>query len=338
MDRLSLVEVRRNVAFQRPHLVVLGAGASLQAFPTGDMHGKLLPAMSNFVQTLALENLLKQSPIPYKERNFEDVYSELIQRDDCGPLVAELEAAVFEYFASLELPAEPTLCDHLLLSLRPKDGVITFNWDPFLFDAASRLATFARMPHIVFLHGNVAIGYCAKDRQKGRPGTCCSRCYTPFVPSRLLFPINKKDSQSDVSVRREWREARNGFRSAFVVTIFGYGAPRTDAEAIRLLSRAWGRAATRNLEEMEFIDTAPEDVLRDRWSQFIHTHHYRVYTDFYNSLLGRHPRRSCEAVWWQTQEMQAFEPDPMDRSARFDELLMLARSASLNLRHYRRSI
>jgi hypothetical protein len=89
---------------------------------------------------------------------------------------------------------------------------------------------------------------------------------------------------------------------------------------------------------MEFIDTAPEDVLRDRWSQFIHTHHYRVYTDFYNSLLGRHPGRSCEAVWWQTQEMQAFEPDPMDRSARFDELLMLARSASLNLRHYRRSI
>jgi hypothetical protein len=32
----------------------------------------------------------------------------------------------------LELPDHPTVYDHLLLSLRKKDAIFTFNWDPFL--------------------------------------------------------------------------------------------------------------------------------------------------------------------------------------------------------------
>jgi hypothetical protein len=276
--------------------------------------------MKNFVETLRLENILSQSPIPYKGRNFEDVYSELINRGDGGSLIQEIEKAVFDYFASLRLPSLPTLYDHLLLSLRPKDAVATFNWDPFLLDAALRIDSFASLPHIVFLHGNVAIGYCVKHREKGRPGASCSKCNSPFAPSKLLFPIKKKDYQSDIAIRREWREACNGFKRAFVVTIFGYGAPRTDTGAVSLFSRAWGRAETRNFEEMEFIDTASEDVLRERWSKFIHTHHYTSYSDFYDSLLGQHPRRSCEAVWWRTQKLQLFEPDPVSRKASFGQL------------------
>jgi hypothetical protein len=46
---------------------------------------------------------------------------------------------VREYFAQLELPVEPTIYDALLLSLRDKDAVFTFNWDPFLFQAHLRL-------------------------------------------------------------------------------------------------------------------------------------------------------------------------------------------------------
>ena len=34
----------------RPHVVILGAGASYAAFPNGDMHGRKLPLMNNFVE------------------------------------------------------------------------------------------------------------------------------------------------------------------------------------------------------------------------------------------------------------------------------------------------
>jgi hypothetical protein len=47
-------------------------------------------------------------------------------------ILERLERAVFDYFSSLQLPDEPTLYDHLVLSLRPKDVIATFNWDPFL--------------------------------------------------------------------------------------------------------------------------------------------------------------------------------------------------------------
>lgn len=312
--------VRRDASFGRPHLVILGAGASLQAFPAGDALGRRLPLMNNVVEVLDLAPVLNQSPVPWKNRDFEKVYSELVQRDDCGDLVRSLEDSLHGYFASLQLPTTPTLYDHLLLSLRPKDGVATFNWDPFLFEAATRVSRIVKLPHIIFLHGNVAIGYCAEDKQKGSAGRECPRCHGPFIPSRLLFPVAKKDYGSDISIRREWSEVRNGLKRAFVVTVFGYGAPRADAVAMRMFHQAWGRAASRHLEELEFIDVATRDALRDRWYKFIHTHHFRVHTDFYDSLLGQHPRRSCEAVWSQTQEIKLFTPDPIPRAAGFAEL------------------
>src|SRR6202020_2405541 len=67
--------------------------------------------------------------------------------------------------------------------------------------------------------------------------------------------------------------------ASFIVTIFGYGAPNSDAEAGGLMKRAWGRVAERNLEEIEIIDIRPGAELRDTWSSFIHTHHYRIVTD-----------------------------------------------------------
>ena len=43
-----------------------------------------------------------------------------------------------EYFSKLELPDHPTIYDYRLLSLRKKDVIATFNWDPFLWLACHR--------------------------------------------------------------------------------------------------------------------------------------------------------------------------------------------------------
>ena len=97
--------VRRDASFGRPHLVILGAGASLQAFPAGDAFGRRLPLMNNLVEILDLARVLNHSPVSWMNRNFEEVYSELVQRGDCWELVRSLEDSLQEYFASLKLIA-----------------------------------------------------------------------------------------------------------------------------------------------------------------------------------------------------------------------------------------
>jgi hypothetical protein len=269
--------------------------------------------MSELVETLPLESLLASGPVPYKGRNFEDVNSELAIRADCAALVQKLDDIVRQYFSDLELPDEPTLYDYLLLSLRPKDGIATFNWDPLLCMCASRLAARVELPYLVFLHGNVAVGYCDQHRQKGPAMGCCSKCGTPYKPARLLYPVKEKNYQADVSNSREWRDISEALKSAYALTVFGYSAPVTDVEAKRLMTQAWGTAGQRGLEQIELIDILPQDELRNRWSGFILEHHYEVTNDFYFSRIGRHPRRSCEAIWSQFMEMKIFEEDPLPR-------------------------
>lgn len=321
MNGVPIEEIRKDASCGRPHLVILGAGASRQAFPNGDARGRKLPTMPELVETLGLESLLSSGPVPYKGRNFEDIYSDLADRADCTTLVQKLDEIVRQYFGSLELPKEPTLYDHLLLSLRPKDGIATFNWDPLLFMSALRLAAKAELPYLVFLHGNVAIGYCDQDRQKGYVSGVCSKCRKPYKTSRLLYPVGQKNYQNDISISREWRDVEKALKSAYALTIFGYSAPGTDVEAKRLMTQAWGKAGRRELEQIEIIDILPEAELQKRWSEFILEHHYEVTKDFYCSRIAKHPRRSCEAIWSQFMEMKLFEDSPLPRAADLDALI-----------------
>lgn len=112
------------------HIVIMGAGASVAAFPDGDVNGKRLPTMNNLIDMLGLEPVLKRGGVKDTQRNFEDIYSELYEADPISPVLREIEEIVYRYFSNLRLPEAPTLYDHLLLSLRPKDMVATFNWGP----------------------------------------------------------------------------------------------------------------------------------------------------------------------------------------------------------------
>ena len=321
MYEVSTRDEIEQVEMERPHVVLLGAGASRAAFPTGDAGGHPLPLMADFTEIVPIGAVLERAGIDYCGRNFEELYAELCDRSDLAGVREDLEAQVFGYFTSLALPAEPTLYDHLVLSLRRKDVIATFNWDPFLIKAIRRNKLIhGSHPFILFLHGNVAAAYCHQDNVHGVRGARCSRCGNRFEPSRLLFPIKEKSYENDPAIADAWRMAREAFRSAFMVTIFGYGAPKSDLSASRLLDEAWGGAEQRPMEQFEIIDVRPEDELLATWESFIHTHHYETHANVYESWLFNHPRRSGEAYINQYLEAKFINDNPLPRDAGFDEL------------------
>jgi hypothetical protein len=311
----------KKIMVARPHVVLLGAGASRAAFPLGERNGLKLPLMSDFVEILGLGPTLDRFGLDYAGRNFEDIYSGLYERNDCTEAREEIEIHIRKYFAGMTLPDAPTLYDHLVLSLREKDVIATFNWDPFLFQACARNYKFAKPPRIIFLHGNVAIGYCATDEIKGPTGRNCSMCGRQFTPSQLLYPIKQKSYASDRFISREWEGLRGALKAAYVFTIFGYSAPKSDAEAIELLKEGWGRREQRSLEQVEIIDIRSEAELVNAWDPFIHTHHYEIADSFHTSRAGCHPRRSCDSVWRQMMEIEFFDDNPIPTFLPFDDQL-----------------
>ena len=82
-----------------------------------------------------------------------------------------------------------------------------------------------------------------------------------------------------------------------MLTIFGYSAPKTDAEAIKLMKKAWGNIDKRPLEEVSVIDIIDEESMLNTWKDFIHTHHYRYSNSFFDSYLAKFPRRTCETIF-----------------------------------------
>jgi hypothetical protein len=63
----EIADVRMN----RPHVVLLGAGASRAAFLLGERNGKRLPVMADFFETAPIAEALASEGISYSGRNFE---------------------------------------------------------------------------------------------------------------------------------------------------------------------------------------------------------------------------------------------------------------------------
>ena len=315
----SVADEIAQVSMDRPHVVLLGAGASRAAFPTGERSGRRLPLMLDFAEIVPVGAIFAEAGIPLEGRNFEDAYAELALAEKAS-LRDAVERAVFDYFASLELPDSPTLYDHLVLSLRPKDVIASFNWDPFLIQAVMRNGHVGGYPRLVFLHGNVLPGYCEGDHLHGRRGARCSRCGEELRPVRLLYPIREKDYETDRAVSSVWDAVKVAFAKAFMVTIFGYSAPQSDRGAVELLRGAWGGAQERSLEQFEIIDIKNEEPLVESWKEFIHTHHYEIHTDFYDSWIANHPRRTGEAYWNQYMEAAFIDNNPVARPNTLQEL------------------
>ena len=320
VSKSRLINEPKNI---RPHVVILGAGASVAAFPQGDANGQKLPIMDDFVEVVSgLRDLLVNSRIYYQGQNFEVFYNKIYDRDPESNLLSMIEKNVRDYFEGFQLPEGPTLYDHLLLSLRPKDLIATFNWDPFLFDAWERHRYTTPLPEIVYLHGNVRTAYCAEHRVQGEKGMYCPECDEKLTPSQLLYPVATKNYSADPLISSSWRILEHALRAAFTLTIFGYGAPKADKEAFELLENAWKGKSDREFETIEIVDIKDRHVLTEQWKPFMPTFHCMHSKNFYKSQIAHYPRRSCEALYVPTVLGRFAETYLIPRDADFKKLLL----------------
>ena len=100
-----------------PHVVILGAGASLAAIPNGDKNGKCISAMDGFVSRFGLSDLLKGIELKTYSDNIEDVYSEIADRPELTNLRKEMEWRIWSEMSNLRIPDTPTVYDFLLLGM-----------------------------------------------------------------------------------------------------------------------------------------------------------------------------------------------------------------------------
>lgn len=313
-------EVKTKCDDVKPHLVILGAGASLATLPEGDKNGLKLPIMNNFIETVGLEDILEDIDLKTDSNNFEDIYSELYTREYREKL-SEIENRVYTYFCDLRLPENPTIYDYLLLSLREKDAIATFNWDPLLIQAYQRASYITdKLPQIIFLHGNVWIGNCKEHKISSIRGYGCPKCDKKLERVKLLYPIKEKNYEDDEYISAQWQNLKIFFEKAFSITIFGYGAPETDQAAINLFKEAWGDIEDRSFEEIEIIDIKDDEILKSTWDEFIHTHHYRTTKSYFNSQIALCPRRSIEAYYEQLFNAKFVKDHKISPGLSFDEL------------------
>lgn len=181
------------------------------------------------------------------------------------------------------------------MSLRSKDQIYSFNWDPLLLQAYRRHNKIDNLPSIHFLHGNVAVGICKKDKTAGFIQNPCSKCKQPFRPVKLLYPVASKDYDSNIFIRNEWNTLRKNLEHSFMLTLFGYSAPKTDIVAKKMMNKAWDINKTKEYNEIQIVDIKSEEELHETWSDFIVRHHYSCLDSIRNTLIYRYPRRSCVA-------------------------------------------
>lgn len=275
------------------HVVILGAGATIATIPNGDKNGIKSPAMNDFFKKTNMEHLLERFHIETTSKNLEDIYSELYENIKYKDNLYILDDAIYNYFSKLVLPDEPTIYDMILLGLTDKDLVATFNWDPLLIQAYIRCSSItSNLPKMAFLHGNVALGYCPNCLEYGTTDLRCPDCSKPFVKSKLLFPIKNKNYNDNELIRGFWHDTQEYIKHASMITVFGYGAPTTDVEAIKLFKSAWGNLQDRSNEEFSFINIEDETTCIEKWKDFVYTHHYRYSNNFFDSYIGLFPRRS----------------------------------------------
>ena len=107
----------------RPHVVILGAGATIATIPSGDKNGRHCSVMHGFIKRLNLDAILNNVKLYTQSENIEDIYSELYERgEECKKTREQLEDAIYDYFSKLQLPDEITIYDKNLVSWTWKRG------------------------------------------------------------------------------------------------------------------------------------------------------------------------------------------------------------------------
>lgn len=315
-ENQEIEEKYRRYILGRPHIVILGAGATMAAIPNGDKNGKHCSVMRGFIEKLGLTDLLKSVDIKTESDNLEEIFSELKSRPECHKLATELENRIISSFSEFVIPDEPTVYDYLLLSLRSKDYIFTFNWDDLILQAYQRAWKITHdLPQLVFLHGNIGVGRCPSCNEvESLRNEYCRKCGHELVRPKILFPIKEKNYNDDPYIKNCWDGFLDLLSRATIVTIFGYSAPKSDVMAIEAI-KAFS-STFRRLDQIEVIDLKSKQELWDTWGDFIKptNDHFKIYRSFFDSILSEFPRRSIEGYWkrnfnswWGTSSIQLRE-------------------------------
>jgi hypothetical protein len=295
-----------------PHVVLLGAGASLASWLDSGEFGPKPLLMNELFTIPGVEESFGAAGAARHGPDFEAEYSAIVARGGAEEHVQRIEGLIRTYFESLLLPETPTLYDYLVLALRRKDIVASFNWDPYLRQAYRRCVVALgpraeTLPEVVFLHGNVSVGVCSRDKGKGWLGDRCQRCHEPMTSVPLLYPVADKHYAQDPLIQDEWKHVSYEMSRAYQLAVYGYAAPATDIAAKDLLLSAWSRNPFRSLLQVEIINIEDEQTSLNKWAPFVTRDHVTVWDDIRRSTLFRFPRRSCEGFaaanlrcnpWW----------------------------------------
>jgi hypothetical protein len=310
-----------------PHVVILGAGASIAACPNGDRNGRILPSLQNVQEIVGLDDLIIE--IEKQEGSlgdgFEAKYSKLVELGTYPNEVERIDQAVSDYFRSLRLPDAVSIYDLLILGLREKDFIFTFNWDPFLLQAYRRCSAEFSTPSLYFLHGCVDVAFCAECKVTSNCGIPCPRCGNDMVPSQLLYPVTQKDYESDPVIKSAWDALRYALDDAYFVTIFGYSAPVTDVAARQVMIDTFSNNRFYEFAEVEIIDIRSREDIESSWSDFFFSHHYGIFKEFRHSWIFRHFRRSCDAFAMATLMCHPVPENPPAGIVSIQELREFAR-------------
>jgi hypothetical protein len=281
--------------------------------------------MNDLAERLDLLSLLPPNVRDSAEAtNFEALFSQLVETDPASPSISGIERRVRDYFSRLELPDEATIYDRLILSLRPRDLIATFNWDPLLYQAYRRNRHLRKLPKIAALHGSVGIGGCPAHRQCGYSDDTCPECGEPYQELRLLYPVRKKNYQADSFIAGEWDRLRRHLARGYWLTIFGYSAPATDVEALQLLRDMAAANTLREDGDVEIIDIKSSTELYEKWSPFFVRSHFSILASFEGSVLSNHPRRAAETLWMHTQLLEPVPRAPLPETKDLSELQRFA--------------
>lgn len=314
-----------------PHLFILGAGATKATIPNGDKNGYKSPVMDGFLEEMGLNYLLDTVKLKTKSHNIETIYSELVENPQYKDIVDKIENEIITYYQKIQITDKPTLYDYLILSLRKKDCIATFNWDPLLIQAYNRVNKITiDLPNMLFLHSCVEVGICEECNQAfPLRNKFCPKCRKPLKMPKLLFPVAHKDYAQNVFIKNSWSAFDNYIKKACIVSIWGYSAPFSDKEARKRILKAFS-SSSRSLDNIEIIDIASKKQLYKKWEPFIKktNGNFKVYTSIFDSLIGEFPRRSVDGYtkryidnWWNESSLK------LKKCNSFEELSTLIKPA-----------
>lgn len=281
-----------------PHVVIVGAGASIAACKI-DKNGKEVPLLKNIHNILRLTSELAKYDFSDEQMSdFEKLFSDIYGNAEYCELQKKLEYEVCDYFSKLIIPDEPTLYDYLILSLTEKDAIISFNWDPFLMQAYRRNISVGNLPELIFPHGNAGVGLCYDCKIKGYANCSCPECFRELQQMPLLYPIGKKDYNGKNIIKNEWNRAKDVLSRAAGITVYGYGAPVTDMEAVELMKSANSISQMKDIAPFTIINLAcNESEQREKWREFYDVKMMLYCNSFEECLLWKNPRVSLETLF-----------------------------------------